>query len=172
MKRELKTSGPADLVSAGSFRIMGLDPGGKTGWISASRSGANGDIAYAGGQLGPHDHHCELYELLNELRPQLVVCEGFNFIQHKGGEGKRDKVELISCEYIGVTKMWCMLNGVPYVSQIPAERLQITNDKLEKLGLFTGRVVADKDFHDAARHLVTYLVFKMRIKKGIADKWL
>lgn len=155
--------------------ILALDPGGTTGWARAMPGGLlspNG-IVFDGGQIGPHEHHEELYDLLTTMNPDFLVIESFDFRQHKGGQGIKDKVELVSREYIGVAKFYCERYCVVYTQQMPFLKSKITNDKLARLGLLHPRkLTTDVHYHDAMRHLLYYMVHQLRIKKGIADKWL
>lgn len=164
-------NGPGGLFSPYP-KIIAFDPGGTTGYASY-HNGVNGQMVFDGGQLGPHEHHVELYNLLQDYQPHIVVCEAFEFRQHKGtGEGKKDKVELMSCEYIGVIKMWCRMMGMAPIMQGTFVLGNMTNTRLDKLGLlYKTTLTRNRHYHDAMRHLLYYLVHTLR-KKEIARSWL
>lgn len=150
--------------------IMALDPGGTTGVAIANLD--NDKIMLNGYQIGPHEHHNGLYQKLGDEEPNVVVSESFSFRQHKKtGSGSKDKVELISREYIGVAKLYCRQFGVTYHEQEPSHAFHFVTDwKLDKLGLLEKKV-ADRHYHDSMRHLIYYMVVSLGIKKPFTDVW-
>lgn len=127
--------------------ILALDPGGTTGWKAFNHE----DTTMHGGFLGPLPHHVELWGFLDSTAPSVVICESF---QHSEKTG----LKLISAEYIGIVKLWCKLNDIPYVPQTSSEGKGFwTDDKLRRVGLY----VVNKHIRDATRHLLHYLSFDM-----------
>lgn len=101
-----------NLIS-GTLCILGLDPGGTTGWASydaevIERPDKPGTYEFYNekwnsGQIGPNKHHGNLWALLElkHARNFIIVCESFEYHREQ-----RDNVVLVSLEYIGVTKLF------------------------------------------------------------------
>lgn len=141
-------------------RVLSLDPGGTTGYAVMSYDPSEpidllppNDGWYVG-QLGPHEHHLELEQLLYRHPNATIVCESFEFRQYR----QRDNINLMSREYIGVVKLFGQRRGdlYPVVFQTAgAAKPFVTDEKLKVMGLW---VPGQKHARDALRHLVTYLV--------------
>lgn len=161
----------------GAFRIIGLDPGGTTGWATytAGRLDARHALsistvpiyeyyneAWACGQLGPQEHHNELDSLLGlqQVEETIIVCEAFDYRnQSKPG------LELISREYIGVMKRFCQERKVLYYLQtasqgkIRKEKSFVRKENLEKLGLWvSGGASTWNHAMDAYGHILYYMI--------------
>jgi len=109
-----------------TIRILGLDPGGTTGWalFSAEERYEHDDKAvvydkpkFTCGELGAgdkHEHHNELYELmeLQQSDNYIIVCESFEY-----RNTARAGLELISKEYIGVVKLFAQQRMLGLSSQ-------------------------------------------------------
>jgi hypothetical protein len=152
-------------------RILALDPGGTTGWAQLTYVDTKpiecdwttwvGSIGvrepmWTCGQIGPDDHHKELFALLEraDAFDFTVVCESFEFRQYR----QRDNINLMSREYIGVTKLFGQERNRPVVFQTAgAAKPFVTDEKLKAMGLW---VPGQKHARDALRHLVTFLVRK------------
>lgn len=168
--------------------IIALDPGGTTG-IAVSytgeftgepddRSGLRkeyddlADLNIRRAQIGPHHHHKELYTLLATIRPQLILCESFQYVQFKSKEWDRDsksKVELISCEYIGVVNLFARINHTQTVFQTPSEAKKfVSDDKLKALGLYQP---GKPHSNDATRHLIYWYVIRGKMRHPILTAW-
>lgn len=179
--------------TARPFRILAYDPGGTTGFAWATWAPWNGSeaslehlsqIEFGYGQIGPHEHHRELWEMLirwigqeerrtitnSEYPPLEIVCESFQFRQHIQPNQAKTKVELISCEYIGLLKLFCQMYNVPLTFNTASAAKTFTTDtKIKTLGLWhPGQVHAN----DATRHLLRYIVVNKKIREPITDKWL
>lgn len=167
-------------LSQPNYRVIALDPGGTTGWdtYSATRMVTPDgtvewyDEEWRCGQLGPGDHHDQLYALLEDQHVQhyAVVCESFEFRQGK----QRDNLNLISREYIGIVKMFAKERNVPLHMQsagmakgfVP-DKGPMRNKKLRVMGLW---VPGKKHAMDARRHLVFYLVNKEH-RYDLVESW-
>lgn len=126
------------------MRIMAFDPGGTTGIavFFANRF-------MNAGQLGPHPHHVDLYNELEQLQPEVVICERF---VHRTTIG----VDVTALEYIGVITLWCEQNKVHLRMQTPsAAKAFWTDDKLKHLGLWRK---GQRHAVDAIRHALTYIM--------------
>lgn len=147
------------------MRIISLDPGGRTGWVyhelPKELRKAGDKIKFTGGELGPHRHHEELWNLLISLDPQIIVCERFVYQIRKltdkdGKEIDMPGVDLTAREYIGIAQLYCDLHGIPLEQQTVAQAKLLWPDKqLKKLGLHTTN--GEGHQNDATRHLMFYL---------------
>lgn len=128
-----------------SSQIIALDPGGTTGVAFAS------DYQLIDAwQITQSLHHTVLHTMLSNMEPDLVVCESFQY-------RRMDKVDLIPVEYIGVARLWCSQNAVPFVLQTPTVGKKFwTDDKLKLVGEYKKGA---PHANDAVRHLLQYLSF-------------
>jgi hypothetical protein len=133
------------------------------------------------GQLGPQEHHADLCTLLEkwygECQENLIdshlVTEAFTFRQHAtdGSFGKA-KVELVSCEYIGIIKMFSQQYEIPMKSYMSSEGKGFATDlKLEKLGWFQTPKTPKRHMNDAVRQAVCYIVKELKIYSPLTDTW-
>src|SRR6476661_1046207 len=109
----------AEEVMDTNYRVLAFDPGGTTGWamydglfLPDPDNGGKPALVeqkHTVGHLGPHEHHDELYEFLEEsaIHDFAVCWESFEFRQGK----QRDNIELISREYIGIMKLFVRQRG-------------------------------------------------------------
>lgn len=138
-----------------SEAVVALDPGGTTGWAAWEP-----DEGFSHGQIGPDEHHELLYQLLGRFYvghdKVMIACESFDFRKF---DGNRAGINLISREYIGVTKLFAkQFKGVSVHLQSPGEGKGFVNDeKLKALNLW---VPGQKHARDAYRHLIYFLVNK------------
>ena len=159
-------------------RVIALDPGGTTGWAMWQDTKFPGTFEgrdekvwehFTCGQIGPEEHHEELYELLERMQTHkfIVICESFEFRQ---SDNHREGTVLISREYIGVAKLFTKRRGglnlqVHYVSQSPSQAKGFVSDeKLKAMGLY---VPGQRHARDALKHLVYYLVNKKHMHQLI-----
>jgi hypothetical protein len=129
------------------MNFIALDPGTTTG-IAVFDDELDKLDAF---QIGPEEHHSELYSLLNGLDPAVVISERFQF---RPVDKNRQRIVLDSREYIGVAKLYCQRNRKPFVLQTPAEAKGFwTDDKIRKLDLW---IPSHPHAMDATRHLLYY----------------
>lgn len=121
--------------------IVSIDPGGTTGVAIKN------DIGWIFDQLGPHDHHRSLLNLLKDSEPDVVVCEDFIY-------QRRNKVNLKPVEYIGIVKYYVSMSYCKLEMQSPSLRGFWTDARLKQLKLYN---VAMRHANDATRHLLYYL---------------
>lgn len=144
------------------MKIIALDPGGTTGWATYDDRVPEGVSKFNMGQIGPDEHHQELDVLLGQQSADdyYVVCESFEY-----RKGLRDNLVLVSCEYIGVTKLFCVRTSVPLKLQTaavgkgffwPADRKKGRTDRLLQLGF--NPTYETRHQHDALRHLLQYMM--------------
>src|SRR4051812_23358195 len=108
------------------MRIVALDPGGTTGMamtddkgisVSGAESARNQfNASWQIHHMGPEEHHKELYQGLMLTRPDVIVCESFEFRQGS----QRANINLMSKEYIGVVKLYRDVTKTPVVFQTAA----------------------------------------------------
>jgi hypothetical protein len=132
------------------------------------------------GDLGPGEHHNELYRFIGSYYVAYsdtlrLVTEAFNFRQHATddkGNGGKAKVELISCEYIGVIKLFGERYEIPVASYNSSEGKGFATDlKLEAMGWFQTPKTTKRHRNDAIRQAVCYMVKKLHIHSPITDSW-
>src|SRR3954447_23572710 len=140
-----------------TLTVLALDPGGTTGWAmyrAEQLYNIDGEPEfynelYLCGQMGPEEHHQQLYHWLehNHTSEYHVVYESFEY-RNKSREG----LVLISREYIGVIKLFdAERGGVVLVKQGPSTAMAFVKDThLKKLGVWDWRQVHAMD---AYRHL-------------------
>jgi hypothetical protein len=184
--KRTKMAGAPRLWVPRPFHILALDPGGTTGWATATYNG-NDELHFVwdSGHL-TDDHFQELLELLYYHLTQAnkeevgleLVCESFQFRQHINSDKAKTKVELFSCEYIGVVKLFEQMNDVPVYFQTASAAKTLcpdkgpqSNVKLKQVGVY--KPVTDwVHAMDAMRHLLRYMVTDKRIRNPITNKWL
>jgi hypothetical protein len=164
------------------YRIIALDPGGTTGWATYTAERMDndeGDSEYYDekwfqGQLEGPEHHRRLYDLLEWQRVQEyhVVCESFEF--RNLDRRDRDNIVLVSREYIGVTKLYCMNEQVPLTMQTASLAKGFLPDK----GPHANKKIKAADLWkpgwphamDATRHLLYYLVQREN-RLDLVERW-
>jgi hypothetical protein len=136
------------------MRYVAIDPGGTTGvaCFDQETSEREGLLQIWVGQMGPYQHHRELYDLLTAHEPHIVICEGFEYRNRS-----RPGLELVSREYIGVAKLYTDLHrDVSYVEQTASMALSFVKDaNLKKADLWAKGMQHGRD---ATRHLLYYLI--------------
>ena len=127
------------------FNLIALDPGGTTGY-AVSVGGR-----FYSGQIGPTEHHRELYDVLNNYGPNETICERFEY-----RNTSRPGLELISREYIGVAKLFCSFMDQELILQTAAQgKGFVSDDNLKLLGLYEK---GQQHARDAMRHLIYRIV--------------
>jgi hypothetical protein len=132
--------------------IVALDPGGTTGVATYESANQTWERL----QL-ERDHHEQLYDLLVDWEPDVIVCERFLYQRREINKGV--SLRLDSVEYIGVTRLYCKEHNVELVMQTASQAKGLWTDiKLKKVGLWIpGKVHA----MDATRHLLYYITVAM-----------
>lgn len=156
--------------------VFACDPGGRSGWATYDTETKQ----FNGGQLNNTDgHHLELWELMYgyycRSEKMTLVFESFEF-RNDVFEGKEDRkgLELVSRDYLGVGKLFSQMYDVKFIEQMPSHALRfVTNKRLEALELLhkPASSVFNKDYNAACKHLLHFLVVRLRIRAGITDKW-
>jgi hypothetical protein len=137
------------------MRILALDPGGTTGWASYNDEAPEMDSRFRCGQIGPEQHHDDLWSLLSVRAVDIIVCESF---EYRNGLAK---AELVSCEYIGIVKLFKAKHPNIRVVFQTAGQGKITETSfvkkrhLDKLGLYER---GKKHAMDGYGHLLYYAI--------------
>lgn len=143
------------------MKIIGLDPGGTTGVCRYTTFESGGSPSIDSFQLGPEEHHLELFDFLVEDRPQLIVCERFDYRPRQGN------ADLSPVEYIGVVNMYEQLCkhdqhepdvDVFYQQQLAHDKGLWTDDKLKVVRLHTP---GQPHANDATRQVLYYVTQHM-----------
>lgn len=137
------------------MKLLGIDPGGETGWADWLKPGGFEHW----GQFGPGDHHGELWQLLCTADADVIICESFE--HHKANEA----TELISLEYIGIVKTFAIVSNTRLVMQQAAKKDWADDGKLHRFGLYHTR--ATRHAGDARRHLLHFLAHNPYIDKEL-----
>ena len=150
------------------------DPGGTSGW---ARFEPGSDYVTCG-QIGPQEHHDELFLHLDTFRHWAekdkfklrLVYESFQFRQFTGFD--KTKVELWSVEYIGVIKLFCSIHRLQPVAQTASiAKGFISDEKLKRLGWY--KITAGLPHaRDSLRHLLYDMYVTQKIREPFTSKWL
>ena len=110
----------------GPLVILGLDPGGTTGWALYTCDlihDPEGNIEFYNekwdtGEMGPEHHHRKLWNFLHHWNciNFFVVCESFDF---RKDDQERDKIEYISAQYEGIVALF----GEEWPTDYPVPRV-------------------------------------------------
>lgn len=167
----------------GKLAILGLDPGGTTGWalytadVIHNLAGESPTPEYYNekfnaGQIGPGPHHRRLWGLLEQwtVTNTIFVCESF---EYRRKDKNRDNIVLDSKEYIGVVNLYQQMfadtthhhQDLKVVYQTAAIGKGFwTDQKLQVVKKFSTPKTKWPHANDAMRHLLQYMVFKMNRK--------
>jgi hypothetical protein len=178
--------GHMDLTS-GKLSIVGLDPGGTTGWAlytcDVMRHTVDPDIGvstveffnekFTRGQIGPGHHHLRLWNFLEQWTTTntIIVCESFEFRKNEK-DRTRDNIVLDSKEYIGIVNLYKQtfdattanrIGGLQVVYQTAAIGKGFwTDNKLQVAGRLATPKTRWVHANDAMRHLLYYMTFTMK----------
>lgn len=163
--------------------IVGLDPGGTTGWAVCKVSEEPKSMddkgklkvetthEFTAGQVGPEDHHLALWNFLAdrlyETNDLHLVVENFLFRQ---GDAHRTGTVLVSLEYIGVAQLFADTypDKVKMTRQTPASAKSfVTDSKIKRLDLW---IPGKPHAMDALRHVIFYQVNRLHDYTYI-DNW-
>jgi hypothetical protein len=147
--------------------ITAFDPGGTTGYVTRYWVRDESKFRYKYGQLGPEDHQLDLWHLLQNHNPMIVVVESF---QYRQDQSERHKIELISRNYIGEITTWAKLRKRQIVMQSPMAVMgrggffgkdNDGDEKLRRIGRGVPGGHKNRHARDAMRHLCHYEVFTL-----------
>jgi hypothetical protein len=131
-----------------TLKLIAIDPGQTSG--VCFYDGTSGGTGWEFVQMGPKPHHNKLYQLLEDKRPYVIVCEDFVYMH-------REHVVLTPVEYIGIAHLYAVQQDIPFVKQPPgAPKKFWTGEKLKRVGLYKP---SQGHAMDALRHALYYLTF-------------
>lgn len=133
------------------MKIIVFDPGGTTGYAVGVIERYKAPMKVKAGQA--KWNHLQIYSQLTIAKPDLIVCESFQYRNRA-----RDKLELISCEYIGVITLFAQENEIKLQFQTPAYGVGgfYTDKKLKEIDYW---VKNEPHSMDALRHLLQWYNF-------------
>lgn len=170
------------------LNIISFDPGGTSGITSLHYGGGWSDeitlddLVVFGWSLGPEPHHDPLYQAMRlqavNTYPLTIVSESFNYRQYavESRQGERGNgaatVNLISCEYIGIMKLYAAQTGFEYREYSPADcKSFVSDEKLQAMGWFEYPATPKRHINDSKRPLINYLVRELGLHHPIVDSW-
>ena len=132
-----------------SCKAMALDPGGTTGYCLAF-IGEPQRLYLSYGQHAWRED--QLYDAMMDVRPDVLICESFEFRQ-----GARAGLDLTPAHLIGVVRLYAAHAGSQLHMQTAAQAKGYwTDDKLKKNGLYHKSF---KHGRDACRHFLHNFTF-------------
>lgn len=152
------------------MKILGLDPGGSTGWcFFAYQESVPDKWTWAGDTITTPDHHQLIRALLQRYLPDIIVCEDFQFRQQAGKENYRKGLELISRDYIGIVKLIAHDLDARLIMQQPSTKDAniVRDENLKRLGIWREPAHPNRHYHDACRHTASYIIQKRRYQPFI-----
>jgi len=165
------------------MEVLAIDPGGVTGLAHLSSPDEKNFTFYTGAILRKN-HHKFLWEFL-DLHYQLhgdliIVFETFDYRVITNDQGHAYQgLSLISCEYIGVIKLFCAHYDIPFVTQSPAlamgDKVLWTEAKLKAYGFHTKGSKSTNgapDINSAMRHLLTYVTTNKQVSRNLRNSVL
>jgi hypothetical protein len=134
--------------AAKSTRLLALDPGGTTGYAAGILISPITRIVYDQAKLNEN----QLYAMLEELQPDHIICEDFEYRNRA-----RAGLDLTPPRLIGVVRLYGAHTGARVHMQKAAKGKGFyTDDKLKKLDLY---IKGRPHGRDALRHLLHWLTF-------------
>lgn len=134
------------------MKIVAFDPGKTTGYAVALVQQDRVFVAYGQSQFT----HLELLTLLTDIRPDLIVCESFEF---RRGAAK-DGVELSAPEFIGIVKLYRNYTSTEIVFQpahVQGPKAYWSDAKLKEEGLYDSSY---RHGRSAVKHLLYWYSFR------------
>jgi hypothetical protein len=138
------------------MRIVSFDPGGTTGYTFAQIYGLGDPSANTLLKVDPDQSkltHYELDRLLAiNLYPDVIICESFEYRNRA-----RAGLVLVSCELIGVIKLYSQQYNVPLFMQTAAQGKGHFKDEIIKnMGLW---IKGKPHAMDSLRHVLQWFTF-------------
>lgn len=132
------------------MKVLSFDPGGTTGFVVGTIDEDAGELSVSADQAVWT--HSMLYAQLCMAFPDKIICESFEY-RNRARKG----LELVSCEYIGVIKLYSQSHNCELIMQTAAYGKGYYTDKhLKDEGLYREGMPHGMD---ALRHLLHWFTF-------------
>jgi len=154
------------------FQVISFDPGGTTGvaWAAFDK---NGFVDKATWQIENPDHHLEIWHTLDNFKNAErefgrlhVHSESFEY-----RNDSRKGLVLISKEYIGVMRCWCLMNAKDLSEATAGEgKNYASENKLKLIGMYQ-EGYENRHGNEAASHLSYYVCERLKYKEPFQREW-
>lgn len=163
------------------MKILCFDPSGNYGKEGMGTTGwatfLDGDLIEFGDIKASDWANQETYwlqhgALINQKKPELVVCESYNLFGNKAKAQSGSALE--TPQLIGFMRMVCWTNGIAWVYQNPDQKTPVNDERLTRAGYLEKRgnryyckgLLTNLHQRDAIRHGIYYYRFgKGKVKK-------
>lgn len=113
------------------------------------------------------EYWLEHTKLMEELKPDIVVCESYRLFANKAMSQAWSSLE--TSQLIGYLRMFCWTNDIGFALQDPKDKVRFNDDVLTALGVFekNGKryscqgKATNLHMRDAIRHGLFYHKYKM-----------
>lgn len=138
------------------MRLVGIDPGGTTGWAVWENRHLESF------QFGPGPHHGVLWNNLagEFMKGSIIICEGFD-------PSDNPAAQAISMEYIGVVKAACDIFRMSLVIQPATFKEWASNHKLKRWGVRYTNWFTYRHEADARRHILHYICHNPHVPEDL-----
>jgi hypothetical protein len=144
----MSSHGSDGRAAPGQYRLLALDPGRTTGYAAGLLDSPVTRIVYDQTKLTEN----QLFAMLEEIKPDHIVCEEFEYRNRA-----RSGLDLTPVKLIGVVSMYARSNSARLHMQSAARgKGHYSDSKLKKLGLYQA---GKPHGRDALRHLLHWLTF-------------
>lgn len=139
-------------------KLLGLDPGGTTGFSLF----VDGDLKHADQFKSTFT---DLNAVLNETKPDAIVCESFRLYPWKLDEQSWSSLQ--TPRFIGAIEHELWQRKIPFLFQTASQGKNFcTNIKLKQWGFY---LMNKRHANDATRHVCAYLLFGGERKPVLMD---
>lgn len=140
--------------------VIAIDPGDHIGTVYTLEDGIHGRTLYG------DNRNAQLWNLLNDLKPSTIIYE--TFALRASAASKLVGNKFLTCEVIGVIKLYSQLNNVALVPQLPSTKEYCGFTRSPKNDIYsTVKIDDDKiseHVRDALRLYTYYKLFGSRFK--------
>lgn len=105
------------------MRILVFDPGDHTGWVLYQQWTGCAEITeteITGGTLQKANQYIELFNLIKDWEPEVIVFETFQL--YPGKAASLAWSSFFTCEMIGIIKLAAALLNISLVAQLPSDK--------------------------------------------------
>ncbi len=146
--------------------VFSLDPGVTTGYAIGVVKDVDDERTVMGVSANQARMNClELWTQMIEIKPDKIICESFEFRQHKQVPG----LELYSRNLIGVVQLYSEMFAdevTLYMQTASKGKGYFNNDKLKEHEMY---IKGKEHARDAIRHLLHWINFGAGYSLGIQE---